>query len=146
MASCSYQFRSDPYKIANICTQIQDWLFKGGYETDLRDRTHIVLAEILNNVAEHAYRGQIDGIISLVMHSYQDALSITVTDSGCPFPGVPSQGMPKLSQDDLNAMPEGGFGWALIQSLSSDIKYNYIGEQNVLRVTLKSYRPACVVS
>jgi serine/threonine-protein kinase RsbW len=37
---------------------------------------------------------------------------------------------------DLEDLPEGGFGWFLIQNLAKDVTYNRVGDVNELKLRL----------
>lgn len=79
----------------------------------------LCLAETLNNVVEHAYRGQEDQPIQVTVDTEAYAVRTTITDWGVEKPD------PKLCAEDLPAMdlPEGGFGTSLIETLSSHRTY-----------------------
>ena len=91
-------------------------------EDDLRGTAEIVLAEVLNNIVEHAYADQ-GGDITLRLVRHDGALHCTVTDTGAPMPGLclPEGRFQPL--DDLADLPEGGFGWFLIRSLTQGLAY-----------------------
>jgi len=97
----------------------------------------IVMAEALNNVAEHAYRMSGAGDIELTVRLTQSAVSACITDAGAPLPGLclpeaeaPLDGSP---QDNL---PEGGFGWFLIHSLTSALTYRRVDGTNHLAIEM----------
>lgn len=92
-----------------------------GIPPDLRDRAELVLAEVMNNIVEHAYAGQ-PGQIDLAITLVADGLCCRVSDGGRPMPqgAPPAARLPALRADDL---PEGGFGWFLIRQLSENLRY-----------------------
>ena len=96
----------------------------------------LVLAEVLNNVVEHAYAGCPEGIVRLFARSGGDEIEVTVTDSGKSFPaGVPPlRDFPVVDADDP---PEGGFGWPLIRALCTALRYRREGERNILDFTMR---------
>lgn len=93
---------------------------------DAHPLAELVLAEVLNNVVEHAYDGQ-GGRIILSLRRGRGWLSVRVADRGRPYPGG-------TLPDDILPEPdaEGGFGWGLIRALASGIAYRRAGEWNVL--------------
>jgi serine/threonine-protein kinase RsbW len=101
---------------------------------DDRSAAEIVLAEILNNIAEHAYaRGE--GPIRLWLCHAQGRLACRVEDEGLPMPGeVLPQNCCPLPQD----LAEGGFGWHLIRSLAQDLAYERLPGVNRLCFTLSA--------
>lgn len=94
--------------------------------------TEIVLAEVMNNIAEHSYQGTNLGSMSVSVLCTDDMISIETRDYGIPMPGLTP---PDLEQPDLPVetmeLPEGGFGWFFIRSLSSHMEYRRIGAQNI---------------
>lgn len=84
----------------------------------------VVLAEVMNNIAEHAYAWRRDGEMILVLRQAPDGLRISVSDEGVAMPGlaVPfGEGLDPSAP--LAEMPEGGFGWLIIRQLARDVSY-----------------------
>lgn len=90
---------------------------------DLRSTVELVLAEVLNNVAEHAY-ADLEGHVAVTVALHPGALWCEVVDEGASMPGgfLPEG---RLPQTDLPGtdLPEGGFGWHLIRSMTRDLQY-----------------------
>jgi len=84
----------------------------------------IVLAEALNNIVEHAYQGAETGEIGLHVRLLRARLVCTLSDRGAALPALhPPQGtLPEIGVCP-ETLPEGGFGWFLIRSLTRDIDY-----------------------
>lgn len=103
------------------------------YSVEERGTVELVLAEVLNNVVEHAYAGTDDGEIALEVRETSSGLTVTVQDYGVPMPegGLPIKPLGPLS-DDLLSMPEGGFGWFLVGQLAHDHKYQRVDDCNCL--------------
>lgn len=98
---------------------------KGLGLTDGRlDEVQIALAEAINNVIEHAYAGSTAGDVLVQCSLETDQLWVNIKDAGAPFPDnkLP-EGKPAVITEDINDLPEGGFGWFLIRELTSDIQY-----------------------
>lgn len=98
---------------------------------DVRGNVEIVLAEVLNNVVEHAYRDA-PGPICICIDLTASVLEVSVFDQGAPMPGghlPPGLLRPIEEVEDL---PEGGFGWFLIRALTQDLRYERAGEVNRL--------------
>lgn len=92
----------------------------------------IVLAEALNNVVKHAYRGR-KGQIALTIRRAEHELSCHICDSGRAMPGGHLPARADLRPQDL---PEGGFGWVLIHTLALDLEYLRSDGKNHLRFRL----------
>lgn len=102
---------------------------------ELRGTVEIVLAEVLNNIVEHAY-GNTPGPVELQLRPGPRGLEVFVADEGRPFPqGHPPRPDTRTTGD---ALPEGGFGWPLIHSLTRDIAYRRHAGRNELRFRLST--------
>ncbi len=103
----------------------------------------IVVAELLNNIVEHAYAPGADGGIELDCERRKSRLVCTISDDGRPMPGerLPEKGLAALDvgRQDL---PEGGFGWFLIRELVEELSYSRQDGKNIVRVGLGLGRPA----
>jgi serine/threonine-protein kinase RsbW len=102
---------------------------------DDRAAAEIVLAEVLNNVAEHAYARH-TGEIELTLADAGFGLAVAVVDSGLPLPGlqIPDGRLNPL--EGCGELPEGGFGWFLIRSLTQDLCYQRVAGHNSLSFRL----------
>lgn len=98
----------------------------------------LVLAEALNNIVEHAYpEGSEGGPIAIRCQHKTDGLHVTMKDEGRSMPDgqLPIGLAPNLDVDIMD-MPEGGFGWFMIQDLAKDIRYRRDGPANLLTLRL----------
>lgn len=108
-----------------------------GLSDDARGLAEIVLAEVLNNVVEHAYAAQRPGLIEIDAWLEGAFLWMKVQDDGFPMPdGV----VPKRRDQDVTGaaetLPEGGFGWSIIHELSHDLTYERDGLRNTVTFSL----------
>jgi len=108
---------------------------------DVCGSVELVLAEALNNIVEHAYPPDRPGDILLALSLTADRLRCTLRDRGVPLAGLtlPDGGRPdpEVARD---ALPEGGFGWHLIRTLSRDLHYRRIDGRNQLSFRLDAGR------
>lgn len=102
-----------------------------------RSTAELVLAEVLNNVAEHAYAGQA-GPVTVTVRGGAGGLGCLVVDQGVSMPdGTLPEGRQVSRQDlALADLPEGGFGWHLIRTLTRDLAYTRIAGTNRLSFRL----------
>jgi serine/threonine-protein kinase RsbW len=103
-----------------------------GVSGEGRGVAEIVLAEILNNVVEHAYADRA-GEIELGVLRAGGSLFCKVVDTGRPMPGGKPPD-PVLSPAE--ELPEGGFGWFLIRSLAQDLDYRRLNGRNEICLRL----------
>ncbi|WOI56355.1 ATP-binding protein [Palleronia sp. LCG004] len=90
----------------------------------------LVLAEVMNNICEHAYPDDAAGMIELHVTHDPDGLFCVALDDGLAMPdcAMPYPDPPPPIEDAA----EGGFGWFLIRELSHDLAYLRVGERNRL--------------
>ncbi|MDP3339459.1 ATP-binding protein [Frigidibacter sp.] len=105
----------------------------GGLPDAAADTLELVLAEILNNIVEHAYRDE-GGQIEVLVCPVPGALLCRITDQGRAMPGDmlphPDRPQPDLAVADL---PEGGFGWRIVRDLVGDLHYRREAGSNTIR-------------
>ena len=112
---------------------------RGHIGADDASALELVLAEVCNNIVEHAYRGIEGGRIGVSFSVSDEVMDCCVTDRGLPMPGsrLPEGVPPELIGDgDPDQLPEGGFGWFLIHDLTEALSYVRHDGQNELRFTI----------
>lgn len=110
---------------------------------DLRSSAEIVLAEVLNNIVEHAYAA-CDGDIhlQLTFAAPTQTLACEIIDTGAPMPGLCLPAGQSQPLGALNDLPEGGFGWFLIRSLTERLQYDHAKGENRLTLCLSAGQSA----
>lgn len=115
--------------------------FHGQISEDTLGRLELVLAEVMNNVAKHAgprpvSAGEVLGaevapLIHLCIVQHDTGLSCAITDDGVSVPDdcLLPRDLPQAETDNL---PEGGFGWYLIQDLTQALCYYREHKRNFL--------------
>lgn len=106
-----------------------------GLSPGLRSDAEIVLAEVLNNIVEHAYAASA-GNIEIRVRRQVGGLACQIRDHGAPMPGL---SLPDGAFQPLGAiadLPEGGFGWFLIRNTVEDLQYRREGGANRLSFLL----------
>lgn len=106
-----------------------------GLPEGIRQNAEIVLAEVMNNVVEHAY-AQRQGDITLDIDPNPSGLVCQIRDSGAPMPGLALPQGQFQALDRIDDLPEGGFGWFLIRSLTENLRYHREGCLNTLTFCL----------
>lgn len=101
----------------------------------------LTLAEVLNNVVEHAYAGLGAGPIDLTLCHAGGRLHCRIEDHGHPMPRLAAMGRAMPATDvACTDLAEGGWGWALVRSLTEGLAYRREGDRNLLTF---EFRPAC---
>lgn len=99
-----------------------------------------VLAEVLNNVVEHAHAGDPSAVIELRVVVGDGTIHARVIDEGRPMPGgaIPDPALPHASR--AIDLPEGGYGWCIIRAMAEKVSYVREGGRNILSVSLPARR------
>ncbi|MEO1239941.1 MAG: ATP-binding protein [Pseudomonadota bacterium] len=119
--------------LENICATLR----AQKVEEDAVGSVQMVVAEALNNIVEHALKDVAEGTIHLAMTRSDRSISFVIRDAGSPMPGhqLPPGDLPAIGSD-VDAYPEGGFGWYLIRTLTSDLRYDRARGENTLSFQL----------
>lgn len=108
-----------------------DALRRAGIGDDDLSSTELILAEVLNNIVEHAYRHN-EGIVDLCIELRRDGLFCLIRDHGSAMPnGRPPCPPPPRIHPPFD-LPEGGFGWHIIRSLTTHLGYRQDNGWNTL--------------
>lgn len=110
-------------------------LDQAGIGAEDASNVELILAEALNNVAEHAYSDGA-GPVDLLVSIQRNGLVCTISDRGRPMPSgvAPSPDLPTISPPD--ELPEGGFGWHIIRCLTSELVYARDQGRNLLSMRI----------
>jgi serine/threonine-protein kinase RsbW len=124
--------------VPGILREVAALLRKRGYAREMVEDGVIVLAEVLNNVEEHAYSGRAGQPVRVELSLSASALDVVVRDGGAPLPEGPLPGamMPRCEGDAPEHWPEGGFGWAIVRRLAVGLSYRCDADGNVLRFSI----------
>lgn len=139
------QIMADTIRVECIATQsavrdlligLRTWLRAANLSEENCGNVEIALAEALNNVVEHAYPADLPGGIALDLALTAVCLRCELRDQGAALPGLvpPDTGLPPLD-GPRESLPEGGFGWSLIRTLTSRLSYERRDGEN--RLTLE---------
>ena len=96
-----------------------------GLNEDETDTVELVLAEVLNNIVEHALAQTLnDTQIKITADHDARGLGVIITDEGAKMPnGVAPHPRPPVVDVEMPELPEGGFGWFMIHTLAKEVCY-----------------------
>jgi serine/threonine-protein kinase RsbW len=125
--------KSDPFEVRKALESVLTDKCVSGVSASSKATIEIVLAEVLNNIVEHAYNQRSDGVITVEMVPSHTGLAFAVTDNGV---AMPADELPKGKNHVLTCpvqdLPEGGFGWRLIHLMTTGLRYARASDVNVL--------------
>jgi serine/threonine-protein kinase RsbW len=127
--------QSNPVAVRNSLATLLAHPILGSMDEAGRCTAEIVLAEVLNNIVEHAY-GCSSGEICISLRRQTGGIYIIVCDQGLPFPRdeLPQGRLPEI--ETAQELPEGGFGWFLIRNLVQKLTYTRQNRRNQLSFLL----------
>jgi len=128
-----FSFPSGEFAVRTALATVLSGLQHLGLSQEENGTIELVLAEVLNNVVEHAYGPNGNGRIEIIFINAADHLKFSIIDEGVEMPNGETP-MGKCADIDvpLEDMPEGGFGWFLIRDLTKDLIYRRVGSRNIL--------------
>lgn len=130
-------FMSNEFAVRRALAQLMQRLQKTRLTADELGQVELVVAEVLNNIVEHAYGPSQPGPVDLTCDLLSRQIRVIVVDQGRDvpvkllYPRRPTD--PRQFADNL---PEGGWGWALIHSLTDTISYSKCDGANLLYFTV----------
>lgn len=141
-------FRADPMTVRDALVYLRE-RFDGSAETEVLSRLELALAEVLNNICEHGGHQEDEMIgrphsplVHLFVVRHVGGIACAITDDGRPLPRdcLDPRSLPYLADEQdaptdeqgIMLLPEGGFGWYLIQDLTASLSYFREGRRNFL--------------
>ena len=139
-------FRADPLTVREALAYLRE-RFDGSAAEDVIAKVELALAEVLNNICEHGSQhdalrlgGRVHApLIHLCVARHTGGIACAITDDGRPLPPacLDPQTLPYIlpdppDEDAIDMLPEGGFGWFLIQDLTASLSYFREGRRNFL--------------
>ena len=109
---------------------------------DVLTAVELAMAEVLNNIVEHAYADLPGGTIHVVLDTDPAELQITVIDDGREMPtGRLPPGNPADPERPASEQAEGGYGMFMIRQLARKLRYRRLGSQNQISFRVSLDRP-----
>jgi serine/threonine-protein kinase RsbW len=126
--------------VRDLLIGIRTWLRAANLSEENCGTVEIALAEALNNIVEHAYPADLPGGIALDLALSDACLRCELRDQGAALPGLcpPDSGLPPID-GPRESLPEGGFGWSLICTLTSRLSYERRDGENRLTLEFNLY-------
>lgn len=119
--------------LKRLMPMLDDW----GLDVDALATAQIVLAETLNNIAEHAFPNCDDAVVAIHVRACPHGLEVATRDCGRPMPGLTlPEGCCPDPTVPVDELAEGGFGWFLIRAQTEGLAYARKNGVNHLRYTV----------
>ena len=120
-------FLADPFAVRAALSTVGKRL-AGRISVEQSGMLELTLAEVLNNIVEHAYADEPVGDIRLLLKERPDRLECLIEDRGRAMPDL-CLPLGRMPEPDLPTehLAEGGWGWALIRALTTELAYERTG-------------------
>lgn len=128
---------NDFQNVRQTVTSVMNALKRSSLTGDTVSKVELVLAEVLNNIAEHGcnnLRHETNYCIRWKVRTMGAMLQIE--DCGSELPEALQK--QKIKTPDPFELPEGGFGWGLIFNICDSVRYKRRFEHNVLTLYFKN--------
>ncbi|MBN2718016.1 MAG: ATP-binding protein [Deltaproteobacteria bacterium] len=141
-----YRVAATALSIRAISMSLRAFLNNISVVSDSASMLELAIAEGMNNVLEHAYDGQNEGEMRIVVHLDDMQLTIKIFDHGMEPNRERVSSIPPLPEisDEMPMTDEllcEGRGLFIMESLMDTLDYERIGDENCLKMT-KSLKSA----
>ena len=132
MKICEYPAIAE--NLRPVLTLIAEEMTSCGTQTRLRQKLFIIIEELFNNSAMHAYAGlPTPGPVRVTFSCDTDSASLLVEDRGVPFNPLKDVDEGRRIRN-LETFTEGGEGIHLVRALASSIEYTHENGWNKVSV------------
>ncbi|HNB41019.1 MAG TPA: ATP-binding protein, partial [Anaerolineales bacterium] len=119
--------RANYEDIRQPCERLRTNLSQSGVSEEIAGLCELALQELLTNLVDHAYEGNLNGQITVRMASKNGQIFLQTEDTGLPA-RIKMEDVHMPNPEDL---AEGGYGMAIIRSLMDDIRYESMQGKNI---------------
>ena len=133
MNSKNFSINSEYKNVSSVCFIVKTFCEDNNVSEAYIREIELSLAEALNNIIKHAYKGDESKVIEVNVEIDENKVEITLTDFGGPRENLDK---PKLEFDpnDIDSLPEGGMGLFIIEQLMDKNIYSTDEKQNTFKL------------
>lgn len=121
---------SDFSNVATVSTNLKEFCEHHKIPEETIVFVDIMLIEAINNIIEHAYKGESNHLVDVEFKFIDNLLRICLRDTGVFFSGY--NNFYKAEIPDENSLPERGWGLGLINSIADKVTYSRQNDVNLL--------------
>lgn len=136
MAQEKFTITSSYDNVETLIFSVKEFLAKEKIESHILSGVDICLTEALNNVIKHAYKGEQNKPIEVIVTKDSNLLEMQIIDSGISRDSFVIKDL-DYDPNDIDNLPESGMGLYLIKQLMDDLDYYSINGKNYF--TLRKY-------
>ncbi len=124
-----------PDNLRPVLAMASEQLLAADTDMTVRQKLFVILEELYNNVALHAYKDRLAGPVRISVLADYSAVLLHIKDQGPAF--NPLEHDDSLRLQNLLEMKEGGEGIFLVKSLADKVTYEYAEQWNCISVLIK---------
>ncbi len=129
MATEKFIITSEYENVERLIFSVKEFLAKEKVESHILSGIDICLTEALNNIIKHAYKGEQNHPIEVIVSKDSNVLEIILIDEGKPRDNFIIKDL-DFDPNDIENLPESGMGLYLIKQLMDDLSYYSINGKN----------------
>lgn len=131
----NYSIESNLSEVRKLTNILHGFCSEHNLSETLTGQLELILVEAVNNVIEHAYQNKNGFPINTSFEVNPTEVTITIKDEG--IAAATAIHKSTRSMPDINELPEGGWGIALIHSLADNVEHFRKNDSNTLIVIKK---------
>lgn len=129
MNSKNFIIKSEYKNVSSVCFITKTFCEENYVADEKIKEIELSLAEALNNIIKHAYKGDEYKKIEINMSILDGQFKVVLTDFGEPRKNIRKPVL-EFDPNDIDSLPEGGMGLFIIEQLMDDNIYFNDGEKN----------------
>ncbi|MFZ5946667.1 MAG: ATP-binding protein [Stygiobacter sp.] len=129
MATEKFIISSEYEKVEDLIFSVKEFLAKEKVESHILSGVDICLTEALNNIIKHAYNGEQNHPIEVIVSKDSNILEMLLIDEGKSRDNFIIKDL-DYDPNDIENLPESGMGLYLIKQLMDDLNYYSINGKN----------------
>jgi serine/threonine-protein kinase RsbW len=133
MNSKNFTVNSAYKNVSSVCFIAKTFCEENDVSEDKIKEIELCLAEALNNVIKHSYKGNETNKIDIALNFSDNDFIISLTDYGESRKNL-SKPVLEFDPDDIESLPEGGMGLFIIEQLMDENVYTIDGNKNIFKL------------
>ena len=130
MVSKSISINSEFKNVSSVCFIVKTFCVENSVSEEKTKEIELSLAEALNNIIKHSYKGDKNNKIDITMNCNDEKFTIELTDYGESRKNL-NKPVLEFDPSDIGSLPEGGMGLYIINQLMDDNIYSVQGNKNI---------------
>lgn len=127
--SKNFTINSAYKNVSSVCFIAKTFCEENSISEEVIREIELSLAEALNNVIKHSYKGDETNKIEIEMIYDNKQIVVNLSDFGEPRENL-NKPVLEFDPEDIDSLPEGGMGLFIIEQLMDENNYSVDGNKN----------------